>query len=356
MIKRVLLAAMLLGIKMVTAQRAISSEEALATAQRIEAATNSGDAGALNHFIDLDSLIAIMQRKSHALKDPTFLMGFTQSFSKGFSNYGQRIVASVQLGNYRLMREYESAGARHLLFRMFGSSGLNYHDYTLIRVKDSIKASDVFVYSIDEPLSSSLAKLTDMMDNSAEHLPEEVSILMNLNRQNTLKNYTGVKEQFEKLDEKYKQNKPIQLIYISACHQLDPQLYENAIEHFGASFPDAPSVYLMMIDLYYLRKEYDKGLTAIDKMDKLIGGDKVLDLFRGNFYKLAGKRAESLACYERVYRYDPSIGANVRFLIQGYEETGEKARAKTVITDFKKTRAFHDADFSDLLAKYPDLQ
>ena len=351
-----LLTTLLFGIKIVTAQRAISSEEALATAHRIEDVTNSGDPSALNHFFDVDSLIKNIQRKSDALKDPAFMSGFSGSFSKSFANYGQQMMASIQMGNYRLLREYESEGSRRLLFRMFGSGGLNYHEYRLVRVRDSIKASDVFVYTLDETLSSNLASLVDMMSNSGDHLTEEVATMKAMREQFNKKNYAGVKEQYDKLDEKYKRNKAILMLYISACHQLDLPLYQNAIEHFAASFPDAPSAYLMMIDVYYLRKEYDKGLEAIDKMDKLIGGDKMLDLYRGNFYKLQGKKAESIVCYEKVYRYDPTLAANVQFLVTGYEETGEKARAKTVFTDFKKTKAFHDADFSDLLSKYPDLK
>lgn len=354
--KQLLLAILLLVLKTLTAQRPISSEEALATAQRIEVATNSGDAGALNHFIYIDSLIGRMAKKSKSIQNPEFRRTFTESFSKGFATYGVRIVGSVRMGNYRLLREYESEGTRHLLFRMFGNGGLNYHDYTLIRVKDSIKAADALVYATDEPLSTTLAKLTDMMDNTVESSPELASAMLQMNEQNNKKNYAGVKEQYDKLDEKFKQNKAVQMIYITACHNLGTQLYQDAIEHFVALFPSAPSGYLRMVDLYYLRKEYDKGIAAIDKMEKLMGGDKVLDYFRGNFNRLAGKQAESIGCYERVYQYDPTIGINVEMLAMSYEETGEKAKAKTVMAGFKKTNAYHEADFADLLAKYPDLK
>jgi len=348
--------ALLFAVTVAAAQRPIGSGEALATAHRIEAATNRGDAGALDRFLDLDSLIDRMRQKSHALKDPAFFRGFSESFTTNFGHYGQRILPSIKLGNYRLLREYESKGSRHLLFRMFGAGGLNYHDYTLIRVKDSIKAADVYVYSIDESMSGSIATLADMMNNSAEKLPEDVSMMIKLTDENNKKNYAGVKEQYEQLDEKYKKTKAMQLVYISACHHLDQALYEGALEHFAASFPDAPSGYLMLIDLYYLRKEYDKGFTALDKMDKLLGGDPALDIFRGNFYRLQGKKAESLACYERVFRYDPGIAANARFLIVAYEEAGDKAKAKTVITEFRKTGAYHEADLSDLFTKYPELK
>lgn len=354
--RQLLLGVLLLALRPATAQRTVSSEEARATAHRIETATNSGDAGVLNHFLDLDSLVGIIQQKSQAMKDPEFRAGFAPPFKAGFANYGQRIVASIQTGNYRLLRDYEIGGVRHLVFRMFGSGGLNYHDYTLIRMRDSIKASDVFVYTTDEAMSSTLAKLVDMMNNSAEHLPEEVAILMKMNQQIAAKNYAVVKEQYEKLGDKYKQNKAIQLINITACHQLDPKLYETAIEQYASSFPDAPSAYLMMIDLYYGRKEIDKGLAAIGKLDKLIGDDKALDFIRGNFYRLSGKRAESLACYEKVYQYDPTLAMNVHALVQEYEEKGDKTKARTAITGLKRTNAWHEAEFTDLYAKYPDLK
>jgi tetratricopeptide (TPR) repeat protein len=353
---QVLATALLLMMNTAIGQRVISSEEAQAAAKRIETATNSGNPAVLNQFLDLDSLVGIIQQKSQAMRDPEFQAGFVPPFKAGFAKYGQQIVTSIQTGNYRLLRNYEIGGVRHLVFRMFGSGGLNYHDYTLIRIRDSIKSSDVFVYTTDEALSSTLGKMVDMMNNSAEHLPEEVGILMKLNQQLAAKDYTSVKEQYEKLGEKYKQNKAFQLINITACHQLNPRLYETAIEQYASRFPDAPSAYLMMIDLYYSRKEIDKGVAAVDMLDKLIGDDKALDYLRGNFYRLAGKQAESIACYEKVYRYDPTLGMNVHALVAAYEEAGEKEKAKTVITGFKKTNSWRESDFHDLVAKYPDLR
>jgi len=70
--------------------------------------------------------------------------------------------------------------------------------------------------------------------------------------------------------------------------------------------------------------------------DKLIGDDKALDFVRGNFYKLSGNRAESIACYERVYRYDPTLEMNTNALVHAYEEAGENAKAKAVLAGSKK--------------------
>ena len=38
----------------------------------------------------------------------------------------------------------------HLLFRAFGDGGLNYQDITIIKVKDSLRAADIFSYQLGE--------------------------------------------------------------------------------------------------------------------------------------------------------------------------------------------------------------
>jgi len=337
-----------------SAQRPITPEEAQAVAQWIETATNSGNANVLNHFIDVDTLLARVGQKSEVMQDPEFRRGFSESFAKSFTNYGTKIVASIQKGNYRLLHEYESGGDRHLLFRMFGSGGLNYHDYTLIRVKDSIKAADVRLYSTDELMSVTLSRLTDMMSPGKSQ--DEADAFVHISSENNQQHYAAVKEIYDKTDEKIRNNKTIQLIYISACHHIDSKSYQDALEHFSQLYPDAAPAYLLMIDLYLLQKNYEKGLAAIDKIDKLVNEDKVLDYFRGNYYRAAGKPAESIACLERVYHYDPTISLTAHLLVRSYEEEGEKAKAKKVMDDFKKSNAFHAAEFSDLAGLYPDLK
>lgn len=335
--------------------RPISDAQALEAGHRIESATNSGNAYQIGHFLVPDSLLENIRVKSKALKDPAFLTGFKETFVPTLQRYGEQVMAGIKGGNYRLLREYDDHGVKHLVFRLFGLGGLNYHDFILIRLGDTVRASDLYPFTSEEWLSTSMAKLTDMMSKSFA-AGENINVLQKLEEQASKKDYAGIKESYEKLDSDYKNDRMIQYLYVRACHHIDTKLYEEVLERYARNFPDAGSGYLLMLDLYYLQKEPTKGLAAIDKLDKLVGGDPFLDFFRGSFYSLAGDSATSLSCYEKVFKYDPGISANSLRLVRRYAAGNKVDQAKAVIAGYKQTIAYHDGDLDDLYSTYPALK
>lgn len=342
----------------VYAQRTtISDEEALQTGHFIDSVTSSGSAAALNNFIDFDSLLWNVQKKVPELNDPVFRRGFRKGMLESLNGFGARLASTATGGSYRLLKEYNKNGIEHLLFRAFGNSGLNYHDYPLVKVGDSIKASDVFVFTVDDNLSSIVAGLMGTMaaspDSKISEVASEVERLKKLRDQ---KAYAAAKDAYDKLDKPLQESKPIQVAYIDICHHLGDSLYEKSLVHFAVSFPDAPSSYLMMIDLYNLKKDYAKGLIAVDKLDSIVGKDPFLDLYRGNFYKRSGKRDESLGYYERLYRTDPTLAINTRTLITTYAQAGRYDDAKKVIGEYKQTAGFRQEDLDKLYSNFPSLK
>jgi hypothetical protein len=317
---------------------------------------NNGNPEALNHFIDLQSLLDKIREKSEAAKDPGFKEGF---FSSGMSKFGDQILANIQGGSYRLMREYDRGGTKHLFFRMFGKGGLNYQDYSLIRVKDSIRASDIYAYTSDENVSSSMAILVNVAsaaNKDSRDIPEDLAIMTKLIQYKKKGDNAAAKETYDKLDTRYKENKAIQVIYIDICKQIDVGLYKAALEHFSVSFPGMPSCYLMMVDMYTLSKEYEKGLAVIDILDSLAGKDPFLDYYRGNFFRLLNKESQSLACYERVYAYDPGIFYNDYKLILAYARAKEYVKAKAVIELYRKSPQFKQGYIDQIYEKHPELK
>jgi predicted Zn-dependent protease len=270
-------------------------------------------------------------------------------------DFARQILASIRNGNYTLLREFDDHGTKHLLFRMFGDGGLNYHDYKLVRVGDSIKAGDFYTYSLDEWTSTQIARLTDIMGQS-NNISEDAQNIEKMTQEMNRQDYAAVKRSYDQLDKKYQHSKGVQLLYIHACYHIDLGLYQKALEDYAATFPDAASSYLMMLDLYYMQKEYAKGISAIDKLDKVIGGDPLLDYYRGNIYNLMNKQAEATACYEKVYRYDPTLKANVLKLAGQYAASNEKEKAQKIIAAYMQTPAYHIGDLNALYEQYPGLK
>ena len=335
----------------------VTDAEALKAGHAIEKATNSGDPSVIDHFLFPDSLLENIRQKSHFLKEPGNLQAFRSSFFPSFFNgkFGAQIMTNIHNGNYQLLREYDDHGTRHLIFRMFGDGGLNYHDFKLVRVGDSIKAGDLYTYSLDDWTSGQIARLTDIIGASSNYM-DEGNAIQKMRTQLNHQDFTGVKQTYDQLPQKYQQNRFVQLVYIQACKHIDLGLYEKVLSDYSASFPDASSGYLLLLDLYYSKKEYDKALVDIDKLDKVVGVDPLLNFFRGNVYALMGKNTEAIGCYEKVYVYAPTLKLNVLALVGRYGATGQTDKGRKIIAAYMDTPGYHIGDFNTVYDDYPALR
>lgn len=335
----------------------ITDAQAIEAGHALETAINTGNNVVIDHFLYPDSLLGRIREKSQVLKDPAFFKGFKSSFIPTLSqgSISKQVLAATHNGSYRLLREYDKGGRKHLFFRMFGDGGLSYHDFILVRAGDSVKAADLYTYVSDEWVSSSVARLTDMLGQGIDPV-SDVGIIKKMTEDLTNAEYMNVKTTYDGLAPGFKRNKSIMTIYISACHHIDIGLYQEALEEYGKTFPDAASSYLMMLDLYYLQKEYDKGLACIDKLDKVIGGDTLLDYFRANIYLAMDKKVEAITCYEHVFQYDPSMKINVLRLCATYAATNQSDKAKKVISAYMQSPGYHIGDLNPLYVEYPDLK
>jgi tetratricopeptide (TPR) repeat protein len=311
----------------------------------------------LSHLLDQTSFISRMEVNCPPLKDTAFRRGFMETFPPSLPRIGASISTAANGGSYRLLREYDSNGVKHLLFRVFGKHGLNYHDYSLIRVRDSIKATDVYLYTTGEYFSNTIATLVTTADAPHDLAKEsdELKAITRIRDDYTRHKYPEAKAVYDGLSAKLQDDKAIQIIYISIARSISDSLYEVALDHYQAVFPDAPNSYLLMIDLCYLRKNYQKGMEAVDRLDGLVR-DPILNLLRGNFLKLAGKSDESIAYYQKAYQYDPGFKVNTQTLIVTYAEIGRPDDARKIITEFKLQKGFLPEDLDGIYTAYPSLK
>jgi len=127
---------------------------------------NSGEASVLHNLFDLPSFAAILVEKSEAAKMSGFMEGFLSGFT--LNNFGDQSLKNIRNGSLRMLRSFEKDGQRHLLFRVFGTGGLNYYDFLLVKMKDSVKAAGVLTYVTGEPMTSTVAEIIDLAVNGAK--------------------------------------------------------------------------------------------------------------------------------------------------------------------------------------------
>ena len=336
---------------------AVTNEEALRLAHKLESEVNAGNPTTLNHLIDPELLVSRTSEKSPILKNVTYRKGFLEGVALSTGVYGQQTVANIKGGGYHLVRVFESGGVRHMLFRLHdGRAALNYFDFLLVKVNDSIRAADVYIYASDEYMSTTISRLVNNVNADKKEAPAELQFVAGMIERFQKKDFAGIKQFFENNDSKMKEDKGMYLFYVNACKLVDANKYQEVLEHYITHFPDAASGYLMMIDLYYTKKDPVKGLASVEKMDSLIGKDTFLNYYRGRCYDMLGRKEETVRCFEATYRYDPLFERNTIRLIVAYAVNKENDKAKTVIGEYKRTPAFAPENLDAVYSRFPDLK
>ena len=211
------------------------------------------------------------------------------------------IKANLQLGNtfaselndeadsFELLKYYENEGVPHLIFRLFTDNGLNYHDFTLTKVNGAVKIVDVYIYLVGEKMSDAFRRnfynSTNNINFEAERANQqayidEISMQRQIWEQMQVGNYQGAYELYQSLPNEKREEKQFQVLSILITQNLSDEIYQQSIDTFNQLFPKDRSLPLLLIDGYFIRKEYDKLLVTLDNLEKSLGGDPVLDFFR----------------------------------------------------------------------------
>lgn len=335
----------------------VTKEEAIAAAKRLESVVESRNMDGFSSFFDKDAFCKILESKSRAAKDKSTMKEFRSGFS--MITLAKTTIEGVKGGRYSFLRHYEKDGRQRILFRiMLGGGGFNYQDFQLIKVKNTIKAEDVYSYYSGENMSTTVAEVLDVL------VPENIDpkksdknrdSVLHIKKMNEQHNYVAVKESYERLPPEFQNNKGLLIIYIQACQNIDDTFYIAAMEKFAKLYPDAPNSFMMLLDAYILAGENEKALFAINRIDEIVGGDPFLNYYRALMYKNMGKIAESKACYEKTFAYDPTLAGNMEALILAYVEDKETDKAKKVIATYKTSKGFDQKELDYLEETYPAL-
>jgi tetratricopeptide (TPR) repeat protein len=113
-----------------------------------------------------------------------------------------------------------------------------------------------------------------------------------------------------------KVTKAFQLINIMTTFNLSEDLYYKAIKDYEKRFPNDPSLYLVSLDGLIFKKEFDKAIKSIDKLDELLGGDPFLNYIKGNIYYYEKEYESALGKYaivnleypDFIDAYDSALG------------------------------------------------
>jgi predicted Zn-dependent protease len=196
-------------------------------------------------------------------------------------------------------------------------------------------------------------------ENTQGNSSEQDKQINALNRIRSLMTRNKIEEAisyYEDLPPALKDQKIIKLMYVQLCSEMDDGSYEKALNEFQQLYPGEPNMFLMMIDVYILRKEYDQALNAVNKLDMLIDSDPFLDYIRASIYNMTDEPEKARVLLEKLYVRMPDFDAGVLELIANYTDAGENEKAKQLIKDYKSNPEFNQELLNTYLYFQPQLK
>ena len=344
------LTALLFFTSTVLADTNITDQEALDYAKQIEQSVIAEDADFLNNLFDKDVFTQLILKR---MDKPEPYM--KTAIHSGIDNIkmGDRIISAVKDdGFYRLVKLYEKDGTKHLLFRLYTGSALNYHDMELVKGKKSLKVADLYIYLSGESMSYSMGELLNrLMDskNATAYNIGEVAAFVKSGQ------YNLAASAYKRLDKKIKDSKIAQIINLQILSGTgEEKKYLNALGRYQKMYPNDPSLPLVLVDYHILKGQYTLALDDINSLDDAINKDPFLDYHRGIIYNNMKDSTSALVCFERLYKNMPEFKDGMLELLVNYLLRHKYDEAKPLIADYKNK--YGDSDFKILTIAYPDFE
>ena len=337
----------------------VTKKEALAFGKAIEKSFEEKDPTLFNDIFDVNAFTEKLTEVGQGKIDKAQLRSIPDNLRK--RKLGSEILElNGADGTYQLVKHYEKDNKQHLLFRMFGDGGLNYHDIELTRTGDKIKAADIFVYMSGETFTKSVSDVLINMGKYYNDKPgEEKTSTRSIIRMKKLMNegnYESAKAEYDSLPLVLQDQKSFQLMNLMIVSEIDNELYTAAMDRFNETFPNEPNMALMMIDNHFLKNDYKAALKDVDQLDAIVNKDPFLDFYRGNIYSYMKDTINAKKYYERVIKNLPNMPDAYIELITLYIENKQEEKAGKLVQQYKSNKKFNQENLETIQFLYPDFK
>lgn len=337
-------------------EQPITKEEAIAFAQRLETSIANG------HSQLFDSIFANQAFADHIAKEAGEAMD--KSYVKGLvvalqeKKIGREMLKNMGSdATYEFLHHYEKDKHHHLLFRIYGDAGINYHDLELAKFDDRIGLADMFIYLSGENISKTFIRTTSLLANHAKQESEKKMLnvaksIQNIRNLINQQQYAEANKLYEQLPEKIKEDKALQLMNLTVLAKLDQEKYKLALEVYNKYFGNDPAAQFGLFDSYFLNEEYDKALNVVNVLDGTVK-DPLLNYYRALIYTKMGDRENTIKYLELLNKQKPDFGDGALELIANYIATGENEKAENLLGVYRGNKKFDQKKLESLRYLYP---
>ncbi len=333
----------------------VSKEEALKLSAEIAAAIKDRAEYNIDQMINPE----IIADKASKEMPSSFKKGFREGVESALkkNNLAKQIVKAVgKDGSYEMVKQYEIEGGQHLVFRMYSSEGLNYHDFELVKVKDKTWIADMFIYTTGENFSKSMGDvISGYLGNGTGNGDAKVKQLQKFREIRSLadrKDYKAANRLYQSMPSELKTTRMLQVVYLEIAHELGDSIYKKAVKEFEEQYKGDSTMYLSLMDPYLVNKDYERAMQCVEGVDKLINKDPLLDLYRGLIFKMMNKPEAAGAALEKLSASMPDFQEGQIELINYYAEQNLTEKRKKAIERYRANKKFNQETLDMLLALY----
>ncbi|MEZ6142883.1 MAG: tetratricopeptide repeat protein [Zavarzinella sp.] len=296
-----------------------TDEEYLDFGRKLEEAIRNADQKAAEDLLRFNSLcercisdLGISQQIQQEIK---------AGFVKGSGVLVKQLITQVQNGEILTSLGLRTiAGQQQLLIRISGDEGLAYWRFTLARYPDgTVAAEDIYLVHAGESISQVLrrlfiqilagsrrdlfAKINKADQELVNSLPKIKTMVSDIDNNRHQEAYAT----YQQLSPSVKQNKLVLFHALRAGAQLEDEVYLQLLETYRKKYADDPSLDIILIDYYILKKNQEGLFQCIDRLEKSIGGDPFLYTLRGNAFLENKQLKEAKAAYEKAIELEPTL-------------------------------------------------
>lgn len=287
-----------------------NDEKVSAIAQEIEASFHDLSTDGFNEYFDTESFkVKLISNIDFSSNDP-YIRGFLDGVRDAGNKLALKIINEIENGAYYNLINYRYnivEKAYYFTFRIYPEeTGINYHDYKVCSDGKDIKVNDIYIYLSGEHLSETLNRifkmsLEDEKNNTFNSKGSTLNSMFKVMNAQKLLQEGKVRQAYEMVDAitgPMKNEKFFLLIKALIASSYDDKIYEDILSEFAKLYPDDPTLYLKLIDYYFLKENYKMVHIYLDKL-MFETDDDFLNLMKAHAYLLQ----EDFINAEKYYNY-----------------------------------------------------
>lgn len=207
-----------------------------------------------------------------------------------------RQMVTDQNGNLTFLRFRDIDGQRIAMFRFISDSGINYIEWYLEETPDGkVLTWDYHSFSTGERASEILRRMwtpavADMDPEIKKHmgkdnreLAEHLDDIIGIQQAFLQGDLAKAVDLYNKLPESLQINKQTMMLVMNARFQAgDMDGYAAMLERFAEAYPNAANLEIAYIDYHFINEQYDEVLKMVESLDRRVGGDIYLNVYRAN--------------------------------------------------------------------------